>query len=228
MSSHHDWPVRRITGILGILVFVGIAVTLGLTASLPSSPDGPIEDVRELLANDGGWVHASNWILAVTVVFLFLPFAAGLRSLLAKKDVDGGMWTRTAYGSAVGMAAVAMAGSIFVASTLLAFEPGSFDDAFLRMIAYADFYISSVVISFFIGLFLAATSIVVLRTGALWKWLGWIGLLIALIGLIGAWWPATGNLGALAFIGYLSIPLFAVWSLFAGINLLRKPAAASE
>jgi hypothetical protein len=227
MSSHQDWPGRRATGILGILFFVGVAVVLGLLASQPG-PGASIADLRDALANDAGLTHVGNWLLAVTLVFFLLPFAAGLSSLLGREDTTR-MWARAAYGSAVGIAAVALVGSVFLASTMLAYEANSFDDAFVRMIAYGDAYMYTVVITSFIGLFLAANSIVVLRTGVLWRWTAWFGLLITLIGLIGAWWPLDGDPGgALAVIGYLSIPLAAVWSLAVGINLLRKPAAAAE
>jgi hypothetical protein len=225
VANFHDRSAQLVTGIFGILFFVGIAVVLGLTASQPG-PDASIADLRDSLVNDVGVTHVSNWLLAVSVVFIFLPFAAGLRSLLAKADTSG-LWARAAYAGAAGVAAVTLLGSVFQASAMLVFQPGSFDDAFVRMIAYTDAYIFTVVVPSFIGLFLAANAIVVLRTGVFWKWIGWFGLLVTLLGLIGAAWPINGDPGgAVAVIGYLPIPLAALWSLAAGINVLRKPAVS--
>jgi hypothetical protein len=193
------------------------------------APNEPIENLRKFFADDNALIHTANLIMMLTLVFVFLPFAAGLRSVLAERDVDAGMWSRTAFGIAVGIVAVTGAGSAVLSSTMLAFEPGSFDDAVLRLIAYADAYMFSVIITVGLALFLVATAIVILRTGALWKWLGWLGLVIALIGLIGTSWPLDGDPeGVLASMGFSTFPLFAVWSLLVGISLLRTPAAGSE
>ncbi len=229
MSSQEDWPVRRITGILGIVFFVAFGVGLfGLLVPVQPGPEDSIADIRDFFANDGTVFHIANWILGVTLVFVLLPFAAGLRSVLSEHDVDDGMWTRTAYGIAVATVAVGGAGSAFLTSTMLAYDT-ALDDAVLRLILYADAYTFSVVVGVGIALFLAATSIVVLRTGALWKWLGWFGAAVAVIGVIGAWWPLDGDSeGPLAFLSYITFPLFAIWSLLVGINLLRTPAAPQQ
>jgi hypothetical protein len=229
MSNHQDWPWRRVTGILGILFFVGTAIGLLIIIPIQPAPNEPIENLRKFFADDNALIHTANLIMMLTLVFVFLPFAAGLRSVLAERDVDAGMWSRTAFGIAVGIVAVTGAGSAVLSSTMLAFEPGSFDDAVLRLIAYADAYMFSVIITVGLALFLVATAIVILRTGALWKWLGWLGLVIALIGLIGTSWPLDGDPeGVLASMGFSTFPLFAVWSLLVGISLLRTPAAGSE
>ncbi len=229
MSNYQDWPWRRVTGILGILFFVGAAIGLLIIIPIQPAPDEPIANIREFFADDSALFYSANLIMMVTLVFVFLPFAAGLRSVLAERDVDAGMWSRTAFGIAVGIVAVAGAGSVFFSSMMLAFEPGSFDDAVLRLIVYADAYMFSVIITVGLALFLVATAIVVLRTGALWKWLGWLGLVIAIIGLIGTSWPLDGDPeGVLATMGFITFPLFAVWSLLVGISLLRTPAAGSE
>jgi hypothetical protein len=230
MSSHQDWPLRRITGILGILFFAGIAIGIfGLVIPIQPNPNDPITEIRDFFTNDSTAIHTANWIVGVTLIFVFLPFTAGLRSVLAEEDVDAGMWTRTAFGIAVGIVAIAGTGSAFIQSMMLASESGGFDDPVLRLILYLDVYTFSVVIAIGIALFLVANSIVVLRTGALRNWLGWLGLAIALIGLTGAWWPLDGDpQGPLTSLGYATFPLFAIWSLLVGINLLRTPAATSE
>ena len=229
MFSQQAWPWRRVTGILGIVFFVGVAIGLLLFLPAQPVPDDPIADIREFFADDSALVHTANWILSLIIVFVFLPFAVGLRSVFGEKDADTRMWSRIAYGGAVAIVAVAGAGSALVASAALAVESGGLDDSVLRLILYMDAYIFSVVMSFGIALFLSATSMLVLSTGALWRWLGWFGLAIALLGLIGAWWPLDGDVeGPLAILSFISLPLYAIWSLLAGINLLRTPAAASE
>jgi hypothetical protein len=218
-----DWSWRRVTGWLGIAFFVGIAIGLfGLVLPTQPDADAPIAEVRDFFEDDGGLLHSGNWIAAVSVVFLFLPFAAGLRSVLSERDVDAGMWTRTGFGAAVGTVALTGAGSAFLTSAELAFESADLGDDVLRLLLYADSYLFSVVIGLGVGLYLAANSIVVLRTGALWRWLGWFGLVVAALGLIGAWWPLGGDVGSpIALLSFITVPLLAVWTLLAGINLLR-------
>jgi hypothetical protein len=64
----------RITGILGILFFVGIAIGIfGLTYPIQPNPNDPIAEIRHFFANDSAAIHTANWIVGVTLMFVFLP-----------------------------------------------------------------------------------------------------------------------------------------------------------
>ena len=79
------------------------------------------------------------------------------------------------------------------------------------------------------ALFVAARSLVVLKTGVLWRWLAVIGLLAALLLVIGAAWPIDGDEeGALAIVGFIGAPLTLLWIIISSINLLlmkEEPAS---
>ncbi len=59
------------------------------------------------------------------------------------------------------------------------------------------------------------------------KWLGWLGLLIALLFAIGTLWPFTGDeesfLGFLTFIGFIG---FLIWALGAAIEMIRADSSS--
>ncbi len=224
MFSHDDWPWVRITGGLGVGFFVVMLVAFGIFIPGQPVPTDPIAEIEEFFADDAALMHSANWIAGVSLVFLFLPFAAGLRAVLGGHDLDGGMWARAAYGAAVALVAVTGAGTVFLGSGMLAAQGGGLDGDVMQLLLWADAFAFSFVVALGIGLFLAATSVVVLRTGVLWKWLGWLGLAIALVCLVGAWWPVDGDPeGVLSGLAFLSLPLLGLWSLLAGINLLRAP-----
>ena len=53
------------------------------------------------------------------------------------------------------------------------------------------------------GLFVASASLVVLRTGVLWRWLAALGFIAAVLLVVGAAWPIDGDEeGALAILGF--------------------------
>jgi hypothetical protein len=222
MFSDNDWSVRRVTGVLGVLFFIGMVVSFAMFGPIQPAPDDPISEIRDFYANDDSVILAANWVAAVTIVFFFLPFAAGLRTVLAARDVDGGIWSRTAFGIAVAIVGVGGAGGVFIPSAMLAFDTGDLDDSAMRLMLYADAYAFGVILAVGIALFLAANSLVVLRTGAVWRWLAWFGLVVAVLALIGAWWPLDGDpQGPLAAMSFTAGPLMALWVLLVSINLLR-------
>lgn len=225
MANNQAWAWERITAYLGILFFVGMAVGLTVVIPVQPVPTDSAADIEEFFADKSGLMHTANWFLGVALVFLFLPFAAGLRAILGRVDVDGGMWSRTAFGIAAATVAVTGAGTAFLGSAMLAFDSGGLDADLMRWVLWADAFVYSFVVALGIGLFLAASSIVILRTGVLWNWLGWLGMAMAGLCLIGAWWPVGGDPdGAVAMLAFLSMPMLAIWSLLAGVNLLRAPA----
>jgi hypothetical protein len=72
---------------------------------------------------------------------------------------------------------------------------------------------------------------VILRTGILWRWLGGLGLLAALLLVIGAAWPIDGDeMGAVAAPGFFGLIVVNVWSLIVSIALImrKEPPLSTE
>lgn len=225
MANDRAWPWERITAYLGILFFIGMVIALSVFIPVQPAPTDSAADIQEFFSDDAGLIQTANWFMGVVLLFVFLPFAGGMRAILGRADVDGGMWSRTAFGSAVATVAVTGAGAVFVSAAMLAYDSGGLDADLMRWVLWADAVTYGFIAALGIALFLATSSIVVLRTGVLWNWLGWLGMAMAGLCLIGAWWPVSGDVeGVLAMLAFLSMPMLGLWSLLAGINLLREPA----
>lgn len=228
MATRNDFAWRRLTGALGLLFLITFAIGLiGFVFPVYPDPDEPIEEIRTFLADEQTAIHTANWILVSSVVFFYLPFAAGLSIVLGDGDVDGGLWSRIAFGAAVATVAVAAAGSAFSGGVALAYDSEGFSESVLRMMLYADAVTYAFAVPLLMALFLGATAISILRSHAVSPWFGWSALLIAVLGVVGAWWPVDGDPGsALAILGYTTMPLWALWAGVLGIDLLRHPDGA--
>ncbi|MDH3397913.1 MAG: hypothetical protein OEM81_08805, partial [Acidimicrobiia bacterium] len=66
-------------------------------------------------------------------------------------------------------------------------------------------------------------SIVILRSGVLWKWLGWLGLVAALAMVIGTFWVIDGDEeGFLGILVWIGITATLLWSLLSGVAMIRS------
>ena len=81
-------------------------------------------------------------------------------------------------------------------------------------------------VGFALAVFVAATSIVVLRTNVLPSWLGWAGAIVALIWLVGAAGVSTER-DAINIIGFVAFLVWAVWILVVSVLMFRAPRATS-
>ena len=221
------WSGRRIAGSAG----VGFVVLLIVIAVLGfDSPvfDDPAADVREYFVDSDTQVHLVTWLTALAYVFFFLPFAAGLRNLLAPADAaDEQMWSRLSYTGAVLIAAIAVVGSAF-SEVLSQGVAEDLSDDTLVALARFDTVIFTALKTWGSALALAAASVVILRSGVLAKWIGWFGAAGALLFVIGALWilgeDDEGFLGAFFFIGLL---ISVLWVLVVSIVMIRSDEQAT-
>ena len=74
--------------------------------------------------------------------------------------------------------------------------------------------------------FVMGASLVILRTGVLWRWLSLVGLIVAVFSIIaGASTLTSDPDGALGRIGFIGFPVFALWVLLTSINMILKREA---
>ena len=108
-----SWSGRRIAGAAGIGLVVLNVVLFFVQGDSPVFDDSAA-DVRKFFVDDDTLVHLVTWLGVLAFVFFFLPFAAGLRNLLAPADAaDEQMWSRLSYTGAVLSAATVVVGSAF-------------------------------------------------------------------------------------------------------------------
>ena len=183
---------------------------------------------RLIAASETTQVHLVTWLAALAHVFFFLPFAAGLRNLLAPADAaDEQMWSRLSYTGAVLIAAIAVVGSAF-SEVLSQGVAEDLSDDTLVALARFDTVIFTALKPWASALFLAAASVVILRSGVLAKWIGWFGAAGALLLVIGALWilgeDDEGFLASFFFIGLL---ISVLWVLVVGIVMIRSDEQAT-
>ncbi len=227
MSNDSSGSWRRTGGIAGIVFGVAyIVLVLILVGSSPTLGD-PIADIRDYFTNDANTYFALNWFLALLLIFGFLPFASALRSMLATSDVDAGMWARVSFGGAVATVAVVGVGSLFW-SALALNGPEEYSDGAVQALMSLDALTFGAVAPWGFALFLTGASVVILRTGMLWKWLGWLGVVASVLLVIGTWWVVDGDPeGAVATLSLIGVILTFAWSAIAGYGMLSTAGDAS-
>jgi len=123
-----------------------------------------------------------------------------------------------------------LAGVPFGALAVAAKNNYQLDDSTVRALVVMNSY-AFTVLQFTVALFIGSASVVILRTGILWRWLGGLGLLAALLLVIGAAWPIDGDeMGAVAAPGFFGLIVVNVWSLIVSIALImrKEPPLSTE
>ena len=80
------------------------------------------------------------------------------------------------------------------------------------------------------AIFLLGASVVIVQSGVLPKWLGWVGGVFAVAGVIGALWTFSGDSGGIlgggfGFVGFLGAQL---WILVVAITMIRSSSTEGE
>jgi len=197
----------------GIAFVVLLIVGLVLIADIPDA-DAPDQEIADYLADSS--VHVRNiiglylWTLAGVS---FLWFVAHLRGVLRQAEGEAGTLSGLAFGAGVVFAALLMASAAAIAAVAGAIELGNATEPapdFVRMmpqLGYATLLFGG---AFAAIVLIVSTSIVALQTGALPRWLIWLGFAAALVLLL-----------AFAFLPMIALP---IWVLAVAVVLLRRPA----
>ena len=216
-----DW--RRIGGAAGILFVVLFLVgAIGLQGDTPMTTDPPAE-VREYLADNGTRYLTGDFIISIGFVFGFWPFLSALRSLLGQAEGEPRMWSRYALIGGLVATVFGALSSLFWGALALGGADVA-DDSLTRTFMHAsDYGFSGITFAF--AAFVVASSLVILRTGVLWRWLGWAGLVDGVALVIGSAWTIDGDPeGPLAFLGFIALIVLLLWVLAVSIAMLRLPA----
>ena len=206
------------TPIAGVLAAVTFVIGLILVSNSPDNNDTDAQVVA-WYADHGHrlGVLIGAYLLAFCGLF-FLWFMAGLRQRLHAAEGPGGRLANVALGGAV-----LFVGMLWVGAAALAAVPGAEslgDSTPLRIADIARFVPSlgfGAILIF--GAFGAialidATSIVIMRTGILPKWFGWLGFVAAVVLLFGV-----------IFLPMLALP---IWLLAASYVLFQLPSIEAE
>jgi len=203
---------------------------LFLTGDSPSRDDS-IEEIRAFFQDDGDMYLLGDYIGGIAFVLFFLPYLVTLRWVLGSGEgwPAIGSWLTVIGG--FGMVILGGASAVSYGTLAISADNAEIDDSSVRLLMEMNVY-AFTGFSLFMSLFMAAASLVVLKTGVLWRWLAGIGLLAALLLVVGASWPIDGDdEGALAIAGFIGAPLTLLWIILSSINLLlmkEEPVSAER
>jgi hypothetical protein len=159
-------------------------------------------------------------------VLLFLPFLSSLRAVLARAEGGDAVWSRVAF--AAGLAFVAAGVVVSTFGSVLAFhygvvKGGDLDEGTIRSLMYLD-YITPIML--LLAPLVLASSIVIARTGVLWRWLAIPGVIVAVLAVIsGLQTLESEPYGGVTGIAGIAFPLTGLWIILISVNMILKNEA---
>lgn len=222
------WRVGGVLGIGWVIVFI---VEVILQGGVPARDDS-VEEIRRYFTDDGDLYLVGRYLVGIGLVLFFAPFVVCLRWLLDSAEGRPPIlsWL-TALGGVMVVIWGMLAGLFWGTLALGAAESADVNDSSIRLLMELDLY-AFTFLSFALALFVGAASLLIARTGILWRWLGGIGLLAAVLLIIGVAWPIEGDEeGPVAAIGFLGNIGAILWVLLTSIAMIMRtepPAAADR
>lgn len=181
---------ERIAALTGV-AFVALVVIGGIIAGEPPGADSSVQEIVDHYADNKTSIEVASFIGAAGLVLLVF-FGAYLRTVLSTAAGRAGILPAlTLVGAAVIAVgfAIDLTISIALAEAVDDIEPAAVQA--LQALWDNDF----VPIAIGALIFLIATGLSVVRHGALPRWLGWVALVLAVIGFTPIGWVAFIGLG---------------------------------
>ncbi len=173
----------------GVLFTVLVSVGLGMAGSADVEPDDPSAEIARVFVDRSDQAGLGTMIGLLGLVFFF-GFLAYFRRRLQQAEGEGGWLTSVAYGGGLVTAAMLL----LTMSMQLATTSVSADVDTVVSKVFATWFWNSVwvfappMIAFTLG-----ASLVIVRYGALPRWIGWIGFPVTLT-LLAPWIGAAVTL----------------------------------
>jgi hypothetical protein len=218
-----DVPLQRFTAIAGIISVLLFGATSALIVDLPSISNTP--QVWATYAS----THRPQLLREVYLwgagVSATLVFLTGLWSLLRRAMPEATVAATLGLRGGFLTPAVVLAG--FAPLLELGYRGGALDPASAKSLA--DLTLLGVTLSSFPTVIsLGAFSYLIARSGAVARWIGWFGLVVAAAHLIAAGsFDQDGIFSPSVFPVFVTPPVYYLWTLVASIALLRRRARGS-
>jgi len=200
-------------GILSPILSFGGFMLIG-AAGFAVQPGASRDDVAQIVAQPAPPLAFTGLTLDVLGSLAFVLFAGRLWGTLREAEGTPAWLSTSAFGAAL----LAVAGS-FIDKTVFAAifsQSGGGLDPGVAAALYGAASASFGLFSAFAGLFIGLASAVALQTGVLPRWLGWLGIAVLVLSVVGLAFPE---------LGFLAFPLVLVWMIVVSLLLLRRPLA---
>jgi hypothetical protein len=189
---------ERWSALAGVLFVALFVVALALSGNTGDNPS----EVTNWYADDGNLTKQFvAWFLYIGSAIAFLSFLGTLRDMLVRAEGGPGTLSALVFGPGVAFTALFVAAvSLFAAPAALANDSDfKLDPNTAVMFTNAGYLmrVSGVMVA---SILVLAASTAALRTGVLPAWLGWIGLVVAVIMLF-----AVFFIPVLVFVGWVLV-----------------------
>ena len=187
----------------------------------------PATELRPFIEDNAGALRFAFFVISFGLIFFLLPFVVIITEYIERTRADVRWLSRVALAAAtvsvlVFLISIAVAGAIVLAGA------DTVSDDTLEAIWRAD---ALLIVSLFhlgTGAWVGATSVAILLSGALPRWLGWLGLVSLVAQVVAATWLFAGEVTAFhdAVAGIGQISAFIIWVPGVAIAMLRRSAAS--
>ena len=195
-----------IAGIVLVILLIVNAVLLGN----PPMIDEDTEEIQKYLKGNGD-MHKIGALVGFAVLPLFAVFLAGIvRPIRASDQEHDEGWAVVVLAGAIVLAAVATMGGVLQAA--LFFRDGAEIDASTERALWDAATVAFAVTGIAIATLVGGVTIPQLRHGLVAAWQGWLGVLVALIGIAALAAAVSTNVGV-SFLAMAAFIGFLVWTL---------------
>jgi hypothetical protein len=212
--------------IAGAIAFMAVFAYLAAKFNYPDVLDGPAATVLPALLETGGQGRAA-WALYALLPLIFIP--AGVGAFHAFRQISEGS-SRVAMHFAT-LAALSMMLGLMrwpsihweLAKAYVVAAPDQravFDAVFLGLNRYLGNYIGEFLGELSFSIFFLLSGLAMLRER---KWIGYLGVVTAVAGMVGMFRNVTSAVGFVAGVNNYLLP---AWMIVFGVSLLRRPYAA--
>ena len=210
----------------GGLIFMVMGLSY-IFLSPSMDPLAPAVEVASVYTKNSAGALLWNFV-GTLAFFFFLFFLGALYNVLRQAEGGTGWLSLIAFGSGLGMLAIHSVETL--SAYTLAWHVAQQGDL---AVIQALFDLQNLAVYFWaipVAGMLTATSIITLRTGIFPKWLGWVGLLIALGWLVDAAGIVTPQQGPLSLIGGLIgiVGTELIWIPATSLLLIRSTKEISQ
>jgi hypothetical protein len=214
-------------GIAGVILAVVLLGFFGLEEDYPDI-DKSAGEIRAWFEDNGTEAQSVSYVHSIALLFLFVPFFLGMRSMLAEAEGGQAMWTQLGFFGAALLVVLSLVAAGYTG--VLATAVDELDDGSLMAFKYAEYITLTLAYGLGSALYLIGTGVVIARTRVLGRWLGWLAVLLGFVAVIG-----TADVidpdpeSFLAGVSFLAGILgFGVVVLVQGIGLVMKPRESGD
>jgi len=173
------------------VAFVVVAIVGAIIGGEPPDADSPVQEIIDHYTDNKTSIEVASLVIAAAAVLLVF-FGAYLRSVLSAAEGPGGMLSALTL---VGTAVVAV--GIAIDTTILIALAEAVDDIEPAAVQALQALWDNDFIPLALGteVFLISTGLSIVRHAALPKWLGWVALVLAVVGFTPIGFVAFGGAG---------------------------------